>query len=88
MASRRSCVLLNVEHCVLVAGEQGAKYQLQKVSESESLAFFLSPLGGFWPGVAGPSLGLGRDVGHNLKRLREDGGLYHDASGVTNCGHG
>ena len=29
MASRPSCVLLNVEHSALKAGEQGAKYQLQ-----------------------------------------------------------
>ena len=28
-ASRPSCVLLNVEHCVLVGGEQDTKYQLQ-----------------------------------------------------------
>ena len=31
MASRPSCVLLNVEHSALKAGEQGAKYQLQNL---------------------------------------------------------
>ena len=53
MASRPSCVLLNVEHSALKAGEQGAKYQLQTrilkpagASESERVLLLLLQVDG------------------------------------------